>query len=295
MQILCRGVCVGHALGMTETVRADTAPATSSVVRQPMLIAGVVLWAVLVLIAFLGELLWDIDYWNIGFPRLAPPSWEHPLGTTILGEDMLALLIRGTRTSILFVLPVVATTTVIGAGLAMLAAAIRCRGHVAVGRLVDVVLIALAVAVVARHAIGFSVDTKFGRTWIALSALDWLWLAVIPLCVLIPMIVRGTNRRPIVATTELIAANIALVAALAMMYEAWLPEYSVRPPDTSLGQVWTINHQNDTLGELSTHPMLVLPTAAMIVLIATATYLLTTGLLRAGLSIRPRTAHASPH
>jgi peptide/nickel transport system permease protein len=266
---------------MTDTSPADTAPARRVVFRQPMLVGGLALWIVLVLIAFLGELFWYADHQSLSFPRYAPPSPDHPLGTDILGGDMMALLIRGTRTSFPFALSVAAAATVIGAGLAAMAGAARRSGHAGVGRLVDAVLVALPVAAVVALTIGFTFDDgEYGRIRIVLSTLDWLWLAAIPLCVLVTMIVGALRRRPAPDTAHLIAANIALAVALVVMYEAWLPQYAVRPPEVSLGSLWDSN-QN----ELSTHPALVLPTATMAVLIAVATYLLTAGLLAAAVKV----------
>lgn len=55
----------------------------------------------LVLLAVLGPMLAPFDPTAINIPaRLAPPSWEHPLGTDALGRDILSRLLHGAQWSL---------------------------------------------------------------------------------------------------------------------------------------------------------------------------------------------------
>ncbi len=61
------------------------------------------LWALglLVLAVLLGPLVYKVGINDIDFKaRLAPPSWQHPLGTDDLGRDLLARVLYGGRISL---------------------------------------------------------------------------------------------------------------------------------------------------------------------------------------------------
>jgi peptide/nickel transport system permease protein len=54
-------------------------------------------------------------------PILAPPSWDYPMGTDDLGRSVLALVVWGSRISLLVGLLAAAVSMVVGAGLGILA------------------------------------------------------------------------------------------------------------------------------------------------------------------------------
>ena len=63
-------------------------------------VSGVVLLA-LILAVVIGPLVWAVPIDEIDFTaRLAGPSWEHPLGTDDLGQDLLARMLYGGRISL---------------------------------------------------------------------------------------------------------------------------------------------------------------------------------------------------
>ncbi|MBR0659400.1 ABC transporter permease [Neoroseomonas oryzicola] len=63
-------------------------------------ISGVVLLA-LILAVVIGPLVWAVPIDEIDFTaRLQGPSWEHPLGTDDLGQDLLARILYGGRISL---------------------------------------------------------------------------------------------------------------------------------------------------------------------------------------------------
>ena len=64
--------------------------------REPILIAGVILFALLLVLAVFGPLMIDRTMAEIGaVPARRPPSPEHWLGTDGQGRDMIAALVVG--------------------------------------------------------------------------------------------------------------------------------------------------------------------------------------------------------
>ncbi|MEJ2069607.1 MAG: ABC transporter permease [Syntrophobacterales bacterium] len=74
--------------------------------RYPVVFAGAVLLAVIVLLALAGPWLYPYNPWEYVGKPLEPPSWAHPLGTNDVGQDLLSELIYGTRTSMVIGLSV---------------------------------------------------------------------------------------------------------------------------------------------------------------------------------------------
>ncbi|MEM2921261.1 MAG: ABC transporter permease [Candidatus Bathyarchaeia archaeon] len=82
--------------------------------KSPKLLIGTVIFSFFVLLATLGSVLYDVDPSKPQFESLEPPSLEHPLGTDILGRDLLAQLIQGTGYSLKIGIMAALITTVIG-------------------------------------------------------------------------------------------------------------------------------------------------------------------------------------
>ena len=74
--------------------------------RYPVVFAGAVLLAVIVLLALAGPWLYPYNPWEYVGKPLEPPSWAHPLGTNDVGQDLLSELIYGTRPSMVIGLSV---------------------------------------------------------------------------------------------------------------------------------------------------------------------------------------------
>jgi peptide/nickel transport system permease protein len=75
------------------------------------------LWALglLVLAVLLGPLVYKVGINDIDFQaRLAPPSWQHPLGTDDLGRDLLARVLYGGRISLAVGLAAMMMAVVVG-------------------------------------------------------------------------------------------------------------------------------------------------------------------------------------
>jgi peptide/nickel transport system permease protein len=77
-------------------MRVPSSPFTF-VARQPLLVAGLVLLAAVVVFALVGPLLYDTSLAGIGANRpRRPPGGNNPLGTDAQGRDILAALILAT-------------------------------------------------------------------------------------------------------------------------------------------------------------------------------------------------------
>ena len=68
--------------------------------RYPLVVAGTILLAVVLLTALAGPWLYPYNPWEYAGKPLERPSLTHPLGTNDVGQDLLSELIFGTRTSV---------------------------------------------------------------------------------------------------------------------------------------------------------------------------------------------------
>ena len=122
--------------------------------RNPKLGVGLAVVITLIVLATLGDALWPWDaVTRDTAARDAAPSLQHWLGTDRLGFDMLALVMRGLRTSVAVGLVTSLFVTLIGTALGLLAGYLGGRVDAVVMRLADLVLafpgLVLALAAVA--------------------------------------------------------------------------------------------------------------------------------------------------
>jgi peptide/nickel transport system permease protein len=69
--------------------------------RHPLAVASTAILLAIVLGILLGPLIWGVPINAIDFTaRLQGPSWQHPLGTDDLGQDLLARMLYGGRISL---------------------------------------------------------------------------------------------------------------------------------------------------------------------------------------------------
>ncbi|MCM8750100.1 ABC transporter permease [Thermomicrobiaceae bacterium CFH 74404] len=108
--------------------------------------------------------------------QLQGPSWEHPFGTDEYGRDLMARVMRGSRSSLIIALSSVALASVVGVGFGIVGGYFGGFWEFVTMRTVDVLLtippILLAIAVVAFLGpsrinlvlvIGFLYMTRFAR------------------------------------------------------------------------------------------------------------------------------------
>jgi peptide/nickel transport system permease protein len=83
--------------------------------RHHMAVASAAILALIVLAVAFGPLLWRVPINDIDFTAtLATPSWQHPLGTDDLGQDLLARMLYGGRISIAVGLAAMTVSVIVG-------------------------------------------------------------------------------------------------------------------------------------------------------------------------------------
>lgn len=89
--------------------------------RERKAVAGLVLIAVLAVVAILGEVIAPYDPDADDFQLLEGPSLNHPMGTDSFGRDLLSRVIVGTRTSFSIGVLAASIATVVGVSLGLVA------------------------------------------------------------------------------------------------------------------------------------------------------------------------------
>lgn len=115
-----------------------------------VVVFGLVILVLLVLVAIFADLEWlgfpDVglapyDPYKIGTAKsLVQPSWEHPLGSDILGRDTLSRLIYGSRTALMVGFISVTVAGVVGISLGLIAGYFGGFANVIIMRAMDALL-----------------------------------------------------------------------------------------------------------------------------------------------------------
>jgi len=156
----------------------------ATLLGTPTGIAGVVLMAVLVLLAIIGPPIWGDAAVKSDFLRtLLPPSTSHPLGTNGSGQDNLARVLVGTRLSLLMAAGSVAIAATIGLVSGALLVTVGGRVQRIGATIIDtwlgfpsILLSVLIIAVLEKGrgaiviAIGFSIAPFFARITLTSAA-----------------------------------------------------------------------------------------------------------------------------
>ena len=161
-----------------DEIREDaTGPAVSGRRRLPPVFkAGVIVLALIGLLAIVGPIIWSQDANNLGVVLRGGPSGAHLLGTDALGRDVLARTLVATRPTV--VMALLATLIAVGAGIILGAAIVLAGRRVrAFGeRLIDLlvayppIIVALALVAIFQPsektvvvAIGLAFTPQFAR------------------------------------------------------------------------------------------------------------------------------------
>ena len=148
--------------------------------RNKLAVAGGVIVLTVFILALAGP--WLVYQYN-GFTyqtqdlsiRLAQPSWQHPLGTDILGRDLLARLLYGSRISLLVGLIATMVSLVIGVTYGAISGYFGGRVDDVMMRIVDVIYslpyIILVVILLALF------ERSLFLLFAALGAVSWLTMA----------------------------------------------------------------------------------------------------------------------
>jgi peptide/nickel transport system permease protein len=256
--------------------------------RHKLAVFGLVLFALLVLFAFVGGALWKYSYTDLSFKRYLPPSVDHPFGTDRLGGDMVALIIRGTQFSLQIALIVAVMATTIGVVLGALAGYLKGWVDTVISRFIDLLLVIpslVIAAVLVRNSFVVSVAGNGGSSnWLIvalyLGLIMWLTIARVIRGMVLSLrekefveaaralgasTFRIVFRHILPNTVDVIIVNATLAIAQAVLLEAALSfiGLGVQSPDTSLGLMISLNKN-----ELTLHPWLFFTTFVFIVLIS---------------------------
>lgn len=246
----------------------------SRFLRHRAALAGLVLFALLLVFGFLGPLFWTAGL-DAGGDAKVPPGAAHPFGTDRIGHDMLASVISGTRYSLQIALVVALVSTVLGVVLGALSGYLGGWVDHAVSRSIDLILVIpqlVVVAVLARNSFSV-VPGRTGSNWLTVALVLALTVSWIPIARTIRGLVLSLREKEFVEaaqaagastgrivfrhilpnTVDLIIVNATITIAQAVLLESALSfvGLGVRRPDASLGLLI-----NENKNELVTLPWL---------------------------------------
>ena len=225
--------------------------------RHKLAMASLVVFLLILMFGFLGQLFWTISVEDATGRGYAPPSGDHPLGTTLIGKDMLAQLIVGTRLSVQIALVVALGSTFVGVVVGAVAGYLRGATDSVLMRIVDLLLIVPQIAVAAILVRAF--HGSWYMVAVILAAFGWMQVARISRGETLSLSARefieasrasgaGTPwivfRHLIPNMIGSITVNATLSVATAVLAEAALSfiGLGVQPPDTSLGLIVSENY-----------------------------------------------------
>src|SRR3984885_13693466 len=83
--------------------------------RHRLAVVSAVILLVMMLAVAFGPMLWRVQINDIDFTaQLQGPSWDHPMGTDDLGQDLLARMLYGGRISLAVGLAAMSVSVVVG-------------------------------------------------------------------------------------------------------------------------------------------------------------------------------------
>ncbi|QGN33014.1 ABC transporter permease [Microlunatus sp. Gsoil 973] len=250
--------------------------------RHRMAVFGMVLFLLIVILAFLGPTVWRWDYFiHREIPSSAPPSWDHPFGTTRAGQDYLAQVMRGTQQSIKVGLVTAVLSAVIGGFLGAMAGLYGGAVDNVIMRFVDLLFVIPSLVILIVVA-GFLGASTWWQTALILGAFAWLNTARVVRGVVLSLreqefieAARGmgaSNTRIILRhlipnSMNVMIVDFTLVIAVAILAEASLSflGLGIQPPDVSLG--FLINQSRTSVW---TRPWLFYTPGVVIILIVLA-------------------------
>ncbi|MEU4340991.1 ABC transporter permease [Nocardia sp. NPDC023852] len=229
-----------------------TLVAARRVVRRPGVVVGTGGLVLLAVAAFAGPLVlsYSHDQQNLG-AILASPSPAHPLGTARLGEDMLALCLRGLQKSLVIGLLAAGLTTVVSAVVGTLAGYLGGLTDRVLMTVVDILLVLPPILVVAVLS-----PALREQSWLVLVLLiagfQWMVTArvvrararslrsagyVVAAEDMGASTARIVTRHLLPQMVPLLVIDCTLNVASAVLAEAGLSYFGfgVQPPDVSLG------------------------------------------------------------
>jgi peptide/nickel transport system permease protein len=258
--------------------------------RKRLAVAGLVVLALLFVLAFVGPYLVEWDYTDRDFEAfLTGPSSEHWFGTTQTGGDLFALTMRGMQKSLVIGLLVGVIATALAAFVGSFAGYYGGRTDRGLMWIVDLLLVIPAFLIVAILS-----PTFRGKTWLILVLLLAVFLWMVTARIVRGMTISLREREYVLAArymgvrdrtiiTRHILPNVAsllIVDATINVSAAIIAEtglsyfgFGVQPPDVSLGTLIA-----DGTKSATTHGWLFGFPAGLLVLIVLSVNLIGDGL-----------------
>jgi peptide/nickel transport system permease protein len=227
--------------------------------RHRAAVAGLVLFAMLLLFGFVGPLLWTAGLGAGGDAKVAPGA-AHPFGTDRIGHDMLASVISGTRLSLEIAILVAVVATVLGVVLGALAGYLGGWVDTGVSRVIDLLLCLpslVITAVLARRTFTVAPSAQNASNWITVALLIALFTSWFPIARTIRGMVLSLREKEFVEaaralgaptsrivfrhilpnTIDVIIVNATVTVSQAVLLESALSflGLGVHRPDASLG------------------------------------------------------------
>lgn len=140
-------------------------------VRRALLSPSGAVVALLITVALVAPLLWP-EPRAVGTDRLVGPSWDHPFGTTLLGQDVLAQVAHSLRVDILLGVLAVLVSALVGVLLGGLAGYLGGWVDRLFGAVADLTQ-ALPVAII-LIALAFALGPGVSTILVAFALLGWL-------------------------------------------------------------------------------------------------------------------------
>lgn len=227
---------------------------------------------------YLGPHLWPYSYTSITALSSAPPSLEHPFGTTTEGRDLFALTMRGVQVSLQISFVVAVEAGLIGTIWGAVSGFYSGWIDNALMRLVDLVMAFPLIAV--ASVLAFQFTGAWWLTAVVLGLLMWTGLARLVRGVVLSLrerqfieasramgardvrilfkhLIPNAMGPIIVNVTILIATSILVATSLSFL------GFGIQPPDVSLGLL-----VSEAQGAVSTRPWLFYIPGVFIILIA---------------------------
>lgn len=246
--------------------------------RHKAAVVSLIVFACVVLLAFIGGALWKYGYADITPDTSAAPSLEHPFGTDNLGHDAFAQVLRGTQRSVEIALLIAAISGLVGTIWGAVSGYYGGLIDSLMMRVADLILTLPLLAVAAILA-----NATSGSWWLVafvIAALQWAYVSRVVRGVVLSLREKefveacralGATDRWIIFRHLIpnalgpVIVNVTILVAVAILIETALSflGLGVQPPDTSLGLLVS---NADTA--VSTRPWLFYFPGAFIIVIA---------------------------
>ncbi|WP_019814184.1 ABC transporter permease [Saccharomonospora saliphila] len=246
--------------------------------QHRLAVGSLIVLACVLLLAFVGDLLWKYDVADITDSESQPPSWEHPFGTDAVGHDAFAQVLRGTQVSMGVAVLVAVFSTLVGTIWGAVAGYYRGWLDTILMRIADLVLTLPLLAVAA--VLGASAGGSWWLIALVIAGLYWAYVSRVARGVVLSLREKefieaskalGASDTRIIFKHLVpnalgsVIVNATILVAIAILIETALSflGFGVQPPDTSLGLLVSNNQT-----AVSTRPWLFYFPGLFIIVIA---------------------------